>query len=189
MNKRHLLFAFLTSFFLISSRMAYSQAEVMEIRMLTYNIRHGAGMDDVVDLNRQAAVIQGTQPDVVGLQEVDSCVKRSGYIPEAKILGDALGMYSTFGAAIPLTGGKYGVAILSKERPLSIICLCLEWKREPCWSVNSRIMCSPQLISTSTIPVVSHRFPSFWKRQPVGRSHSSYVAIGTTNLRRRSSSR
>jgi len=120
MNKRHLLFALLTSFLLISSRMAYSQAEGMEIRMLTYNIRHGAGMDDKVDLNRQAAVIQGTQPDVVGLQEVDSCVKRSGYIPEAKILGDALGMYSTFGAAIPLTGGKYGVAILSKERPLSV---------------------------------------------------------------------
>lgn len=120
MNKRHLLFALLTLFLLISSRMAYSQAEEMEIRMLTYNIRHGAGMDDVIDLNRQAAVIQSTQPDVVGLQEVDSCVKRSGYIPEAKILGDALGMYSTFGAAIPLTGGKYGVAILSKERPLSV---------------------------------------------------------------------
>ena len=52
-------------------------------------------------------------PDVVGLQEVDSCVKRSGYIPEAAVLGNKLGMYSTFGPAIPLTGGKYGVAILS----------------------------------------------------------------------------
>jgi endonuclease/exonuclease/phosphatase family metal-dependent hydrolase len=28
-------------------------------------------------------------------------------------------MYSTFGPAIPLTGGKYGVAILSKEKPIS----------------------------------------------------------------------
>ena len=59
----------------------------MSLKIMTYNIRHGAGMDDVVDLDRQANVILDATPDVVGLQEVDSCVKRSGYIPEAAILG------------------------------------------------------------------------------------------------------
>ena len=92
----------------------------MTLRLMTYNIRHGAGMDDVIDLDRQANVIRDATPDVVGLQEVDSCVKRSGYIPEAAVLGNKLGMYSTFGPAIPLTGGKYGVAVLSKEQPLSV---------------------------------------------------------------------
>lgn len=86
---------------------------------MTYNIRHGAGMDDVIDLDRQASVISAAMPDVVGLQEVDSCVKRSSYKPQAALLGSKTGMYATFGGAIPLTGGKYGVAILSKERPLS----------------------------------------------------------------------
>ena len=76
-------------------------------------------MDDVIDLNRQAAVIQNADPEVVGLQEVDSCVKRSSYVHQASVLAKSLGMYSTFGPAIPLTGGKYGVAILSKEKPLS----------------------------------------------------------------------
>ena len=87
---------------------------------MTYNIRHGAGMDDVIDLDRQAKVIADGTPDVVGLQEVDSCVKRSSYIHQAAVLAKSLGMYSTFGPAIPLTGGKYGVAILSKEKPMSV---------------------------------------------------------------------
>lgn len=99
--------------------MAYSQDNEISFRLMTYNIQHGAGADDVIDLDRQATVIKNALPDLVGLQEVDSCVKRSGYIPEAAILGSKVGMYATFGGAIPLTGGKYGVAILSKEAPLS----------------------------------------------------------------------
>lgn len=104
---------------LISCLTAYAQDDVMALRLMTYNIQHGAGSDDVIDLNRQAAIIGDATPDVVGLQEVDSCVKRSSYVHQAAILAKSLGMYSTFGPAIPLTGGKYGVAILSKEKPLS----------------------------------------------------------------------
>lgn len=96
-----------------------AQDEPLIMRIMTYNIQHGAGMDDVIDLDRQATVIRNADPEVVGLQEVDSCVKRSGYIHQAAVLAKSLGMYSTFGPAIPLTGGKYGVAILSKEKPLS----------------------------------------------------------------------
>ena len=96
-----------------------AQDDVMTLRFMTYNIRHGAGMDDVIDLNRQANVIGDATPDVVGLQEVDSCVKRSNKVHQAAVLAKSLGMYSTFGPAIPLTGGKYGVAILSKEKPIS----------------------------------------------------------------------
>ena len=105
---------------LLFCKMAYAQDEYISVRMLTYNIRHGAGMDDVVDLERQADAIRKADAEVIGLQEVDSCVKRSGYIPEAAVLAEKLGMYSTFGGAIPLTGGKYGVAILSKEPPLTV---------------------------------------------------------------------
>ena len=110
---------------LLSCLMAYSQDgtlqdSLMSLRIMTYNIQHGAGMDDVVDLDRQAEVIRNAAPDVVGLQEVDSVVKRSGYIAEAAVLGEKLGMYATFGPAIPLTKGKYGVAILSNEAPMSV---------------------------------------------------------------------
>lgn len=94
--------------------------ELMPLRILSYNIRHGAGMDDVVNLERQAAVINGCEPDIVGLQEVDSIVPRSGNVNEAGRLGTLCGMYATFGPAIPLSNGKYGVAVLSKEKPLSV---------------------------------------------------------------------
>jgi endonuclease/exonuclease/phosphatase family metal-dependent hydrolase len=106
--------------YLLCCLTVFAQDDAMSLRIMTYNIRHGAGMDDVIDLNRQSKVIYDAQPDVVGLQEVDSCVKRSNKIHQAAVLAKALGMYSTFGPAIPLTGGKYGVAILSKEKPLSV---------------------------------------------------------------------
>ncbi len=122
--KRHISFFLLTlslSIFFLSGRTAEAQdTGILSLRLMTYNIRHGAGMDDVIDLDRQAAVINDAMPDVVGLQEVDSCVKRSGYKAQARLLGNKTGMYATFGGAIPLTGGKYGVAILSKEQPLSV---------------------------------------------------------------------
>ena len=118
--KRHTVFLLSTVLgLLLYGLTASSQDAGLSLRMMTYNIQHGAGTDDVIDLDRQAAVIRDAMPDVVGLQEVDSCVKRSGYKPQAALLGSKTGMYATFGGAIPLTGGKYGVAILSKEKPLS----------------------------------------------------------------------
>ena len=105
--------------FLLCCLTAYAQDDVMTLRFMTYNIQHGAGKDDVIDLDRQATVILNADPDVIGLQEVDSCVKRSSRVHQAAVMAKSLGMYSTFGPAIPLTGGKYGVAILSKEKPLS----------------------------------------------------------------------
>lgn len=116
---RKLLFCTLLCSFICGLN-AFSQDDVISARLMTYNIRHGEGMDGVIDLDRQATVILDNNPDVIGLQEVDSCVKRSSYVPQAAILGQKTGMYATFGGAIPLTGGKYGVAILSKEEPLAV---------------------------------------------------------------------
>ncbi len=87
---------------------------------MSYNIRHGAGMDNVLDLERQAQVISNASPDIVGLQEVDSIVPRSERMDETRRLARSCGMVGTFGKAIPLNGGGYGVAILSKETPLSV---------------------------------------------------------------------
>ena len=50
---------------------ALSQEMFQELRVLTYNIQHGAGADGIVDLERQAEVIQRLKPDLVALQEVD----------------------------------------------------------------------------------------------------------------------
>src|SRR5690349_13972273 len=57
------------------------------IRVMTYNIQHGAGMDKQIDLARTAKVITDARPDLVALQEVDSKTKRSNGVDEAAELG------------------------------------------------------------------------------------------------------
>ena len=97
---------------------------------MTYNIRHGAGLDDQLDLERTAGVISNQQPDVVAIQELDSCAKRSKGRYELEDLGRMTLMRPTYGPAIDFDGGKYGVGILSKERPLQIKRLALPGKDE-----------------------------------------------------------
>lgn len=84
------------------------------LTVVSYNIKHGRGNDNVVDLSRTAGVLRGLTPDIVGLQEVDDLVTRSGGVPEAAWLGQALGMHHAFGRFMDYQGGAYGMAVLSK---------------------------------------------------------------------------
>jgi endonuclease/exonuclease/phosphatase family metal-dependent hydrolase len=84
------------------------------LRIATYNIKHGRGMDDSVDLARTAFVLRALAPDIVGLQEVDRNVRRSGGVDEPSVLGAMLDMQHAFGAFMPYQGGEYGLAVLSR---------------------------------------------------------------------------
>jgi len=83
------------------------------VRIVSYNIKHGRGMDDVVDLDRAAAVLRELGPDIVLLQEVDEVCGRSGDVDEAAYLAEALGMESRFCSFMDYDGGRYGLAALS----------------------------------------------------------------------------
>lgn len=83
---------------------------------MTWNIRHGAGTDGRVDLERTAATLAGLVPDIVLLQEVDRGCRRSGGVDQAALLGERLGLASVFAAHRPFDGGEYGLALLA--RPL-----------------------------------------------------------------------
>jgi len=85
-----------------------------ELRVVSYNIKHGQGMDGKIDLERVAAVIARKKPDLVALQEVDKNCRRSGNQDIAAELGKLLGMAHRFGKSIDHDGGEYGVAVLSK---------------------------------------------------------------------------
>ena len=95
-------------------------AQAQRLNLMTYNIRHGAGMDGVVDFDRTAAVIRKANPDVVALQEVDSATRRCGGKDVALELARRTGMVPTFSAAISFDGGGYGVGLLSRERPVAV---------------------------------------------------------------------
>lgn len=76
------------------------------IKILSYNIHYGLGMDDKFDLERIANVILSHDPDIVGLQEI-------GDSSMAAELGRLTGMKSVFGQSLGNANG-YGDAVLSK---------------------------------------------------------------------------
>ncbi len=101
----------------------YPRAE-NTIRLMSYNIRNARGMDEKVDYDRIANVILKVSPDVIALQELDSVTVRYKKVDALAVLAEKTKMYSVYGASIDYDGGKYGIGVMSKEKPLS-------WKRIP----------------------------------------------------------
>ncbi|MGH2729475.1 MAG: endonuclease/exonuclease/phosphatase family protein, partial [Actinomycetota bacterium] len=52
------------------------------MRVATFNVRHGLGRDDALDLKRTAAVIARTAADIVALQELDRNLARSEFVDQ-----------------------------------------------------------------------------------------------------------
>jgi len=84
------------------------------LRVMTYNIHVGVGMDKKLDLARIAEVINHERPDLVGLQEVDRGVERTGRVDEVAELARLTGMDYAFAPNLRFQGGWYGVAVLSR---------------------------------------------------------------------------
>jgi endonuclease/exonuclease/phosphatase family metal-dependent hydrolase len=85
-----------------------------QIRVLTYNIHHGEGVDGKFDLARIAALIKSVSPDVVALQEVDQNTARSSDVDQPAELARLTGMEVVFGRNIDFQGGGYGTAVLTR---------------------------------------------------------------------------
>ncbi len=83
------------------------------LRILTWNIHHGEGLDGKIDLDRIAARIREWRPHLVALQEVDVATARSGGVDQAAELGRLAEMEVRFASAMKWGGGNYGLAILS----------------------------------------------------------------------------
>lgn len=101
-----------------------NRASAVKLRTMSYNIHHGVGMDDLLDLNRIADVIAKADPDIVGLQEVDKHYSgRSNWEDQGKYLAEKLDMHYAYGVNLnyePVSQSpekahrQYGTAILSK---------------------------------------------------------------------------
>jgi endonuclease/exonuclease/phosphatase family metal-dependent hydrolase len=84
------------------------------LRVLTYNIHHGEGVDGVLDLERIAAVITESGADLVALQEVDVRAARTGSVDQLDTLARLTGMTGVFTPFMDFQGGQYGLAVLSR---------------------------------------------------------------------------
>ena len=83
------------------------------LRVLAYNIHHGAGNDEVLDLERIGRLIRSLDPHLVALQEVDNRTERTGGVDQAAELARLTGMSPAFGKFMDFQGGEYGMAALS----------------------------------------------------------------------------
>lgn len=92
------------------------------VKIMSFNIAHGSGMDGNLNLERTASVIEDSCASIVGLQEVDRFFgERSLFLDQVEWLGKRLGMYTAYGANIEFAADngdmpnhQYGNAILSK---------------------------------------------------------------------------
>ncbi|GAA5130009.1 endonuclease/exonuclease/phosphatase family protein [Luteolibacter yonseiensis] len=107
-------FLLLVSVLLFPAGLVRSEEKSTSLKVLCWNIHHGRGADDKVDLERIAAVIRGREPDVMMLQEVDKNCERSGKVDQPAELARLTGMKQVFGKAMDFQGGEYGQALLSR---------------------------------------------------------------------------
>lgn len=104
---------------------------VHKVRLTSYNIQHGKGMDGRIDYDRQARILRKAHADVAAIQEVDSATRRCEGLYSLGEIGRKAKMYATFAPTIKYQGGKYGIGILSKKRPLSVHRIPLPGREEP----------------------------------------------------------
>jgi endonuclease/exonuclease/phosphatase family metal-dependent hydrolase len=101
---------------------AQADAPADEVRVMSFNIHHGADGADNLDLERIARDIEESGSDIIGLQEVDNrWSTRSDFEDQAAWLADRLDMHYAYAANLdrePAEGQterrQYGTAILSE---------------------------------------------------------------------------
>lgn len=112
------------------SEMALPGKHPGTVRFMTYNVRIFCGMAhpnvgkvvESVPAIRDCLIeiINRADADFVVLQEVDCQTERSGWDDQVERLAKGTGMYGTFVGAIDRSKGKYGVGLLSREKPLHV---------------------------------------------------------------------
>lgn len=89
------------------------------LRLASFNIRNARGMDGAADYDRTARAIRRMDADVVAVQEADSATHRSGGRYVLGELAARTSMHPVFAPAISFDGGKYGIGVLCREKPLA----------------------------------------------------------------------
>ncbi|MEN8122601.1 MAG: endonuclease/exonuclease/phosphatase family protein [Bacteroidota bacterium] len=105
---------FIIVFFITTNTLGQEQKrKTIEVRVLTYNILHGATLKNDFDLYKIAKVIDSLKPDIVALQEVDFKTNRAKKLDLMTELAHLTGLSPLFGRAMYYDDGEYGEGILS----------------------------------------------------------------------------
>ena len=87
----------------------------MLIKIVTFNIAHGKGLDETIDVERQANLVNTFKPDIVFLQEIDMYTKRAGERNQIREFSKKVYLpYCSMESNITLEDGYYGDGIISR---------------------------------------------------------------------------
>jgi len=125
------LFLLLAALFAVAFAASLQAKKVRTVRLTSYNIQHGAGIDGKIDHKRQARILRKAHTDVAAIQEIDSVTRRNGGLYSLEEIGREAKMFATFAPTIKYQGGKYGIGILSKKKPMSVHRIPLPGREEP----------------------------------------------------------
>jgi endonuclease/exonuclease/phosphatase family metal-dependent hydrolase len=92
----------------------------MRLRVVTYNIHRGKGMDGRVRPGRIADVLREVEADVIALQEVVCGAGAAREHDQGRFLADELGLHYELGENRKLKGAAYGNVALSRY-PLRVV--------------------------------------------------------------------
>ena len=96
------------------------------LKTATYNIHHGSGNDDQVDLDRIAKAIADVEPHVVSLQENDIVNKRTDFVNQPQVIAEKVSELTNQvwvaleAPAIEFSDGEYGNAIIYNDDALDL---------------------------------------------------------------------
>ena len=110
------------------------------LRVMTFNIQHGKGLDGKVRINRTVEFIKRFQPDILALNEVDLRVLRSFCLNQPKVLAQGLKMKYIFHPLLKIPPGNYGNALLYKGDVLECERYALPFLMEPRGCMRAKIM-------------------------------------------------
>ena len=118
------------------------------IRLATYNIQYGRGLDDNIDLDRIADTVEGA--DIIALQEVERHFLRSGNVDQVEELARRLSSYHwVYGAGVDISADveSAGSSITHRRRQFGNMLL----SKSPI--ITSRNHLLPKYASTGSLSI------------------------------------
>ncbi|MDW8207997.1 MAG: endonuclease/exonuclease/phosphatase family protein [Chloroherpetonaceae bacterium] len=139
------------------------------IRIVTYNLRGGLGMDGVRSLSRIAQVLRPLAADIICLQELHCCTWNAGRENQPNRLARSLARHMLFQATrrYPL-GGTYGIGIAVRHTVEAVREHALPGDTEPRGALEVRLR---NLNGLRRLTV----FCTHWGLTPAGRAQQASV--------------
>lgn len=109
-----------------------SESEPFELTVMTYNVHDAIGMDRNVEPERISGAIVACDPDLVAVQEADSCSRRYDYRNMFAEMNEGTNLLGYYCPTIVVDdeGGKYGIGMMTRTEPVAFYNYDLPGKQE-----------------------------------------------------------